>query len=312
LSPAERSWAQQADREVIRPDEGYSVRWAEHSYPADIARWNYHPEYELHLIRKSEGRFIVGDTVGLFLPGQVTLVGPGIPHDWISFLEPGEVVVNRDALIQFDGEWLANCSSLMPELDDLAPLLEHARRGVVFHGQTAATLATAIDSMGSLSGIDRLLALIGVFRTLARAPEIEVEGLESNYTRHDADLRSTATVDLAVDYIFKNLTGYVSMSEAARLANMSESTFSKYFKRASGMTFTEMVAKLRISHACRLLETTDEPISSISESVGFTNLSNFNRQFRRVTGSTPREHRRTSPRRRVRVPPQLSYPGIAP
>ena len=91
-----------ANREIIPPDPNHSVRWVEHSYPSPVARWNYHPEYEIHLIRKGTGKFIVGDHIGTFEAGHVSLVGSGLPHDWVSDLEPGEVLENRDAVIQFD------------------------------------------------------------------------------------------------------------------------------------------------------------------------------------------------------------------
>jgi AraC-like DNA-binding protein len=72
---------------------------------------------------------------------------------------------------------------------------------------------------------------------------------------------------------------------------MSEPTFSRYFKKASGHTFTEMVRGLRIANACRLLARTDSTIAAISQAVGYGNLANFNRQFRQVVGLTPREYR---------------------
>jgi mannose-6-phosphate isomerase-like protein (cupin superfamily) len=100
---AERLLGMRANREIIPPDPNHSVRWHEHDYPSPIARWNYHPEYEIHLIRKGTGKFIVGDHVGTFEAGQVSLVGSGLPHDWVSDLAPGEVLEKRDAVIQFDG-----------------------------------------------------------------------------------------------------------------------------------------------------------------------------------------------------------------
>ena len=103
-----------ATREVISPDPQQSARWRQHDYPSPIARWNYHPEFEIHLIRKGTGRFIVGDHVGTFGAGHVSLIGSGLPHDWVSDLEPGEVLVNRDAVVQFDRTWVDDCSGLIP------------------------------------------------------------------------------------------------------------------------------------------------------------------------------------------------------
>jgi AraC-like DNA-binding protein len=98
-------------------------------------------------------------------------------------------------------------------------------------------------------------------------------------------------VESGVKYIFENLTLDIRMSEAARIAHMSEPTFSKYFKKASGLTFSDMVRKLRIAHACRLLDQTDQSIASIGRSSGYGNLANFNRKFLAEIGLTPSAYR---------------------
>lgn len=291
---AELLMDRRADREVITPDPLHSVRWLEHDYPAAVARWNYHPEYEIHLIRKSTGRFIVGDHVGPFAPGQVTLIGSGLPHDWVSALAPGEHIDLRDALVQFDGQWLDRCREWMPELGQLGPLLEESSRGVLFLGATAAAAAEQIESMGTTSGLPRLGHLVTLLATLAEAPASDKRLLAHEWFTSPSDPIANAAVERGLDYVFKNLSGDVSLSEAARRAQMSEPTFSRYFKRASGHTFTTVVRKLRISHARILLEQTGTPIAAICYQVGFSNLSNFNRQFRAEVGATPREYRRTA------------------
>jgi AraC-like DNA-binding protein len=73
---------------------------------------------------------------------------------------------------------------------------------------------------------------------------------------------------------------------------MSDSTFSRYFKAASGQTFTDMVMQLPLTRACRLLRRTTDSVADIATSVGYQNLSNFNRQFLRAYGMTPRQYRK--------------------
>ena len=73
---------------------------------------------------------------------------------------------------------------------------------------------------------------------------------------------------------------------------MSEPTFSKYFKAATGTTFSHMVKKLRIAYARRLLDTTEESVSRISVLSGYHNMANFNRQFLAEVGTTPTAYRR--------------------
>ena len=65
-----------ASREVITLDGATSFRFYVHDEPHPFASWHYHPEYEVHLILKSSGRFVVGDAIGSYAPGQLMLIGP--------------------------------------------------------------------------------------------------------------------------------------------------------------------------------------------------------------------------------------------
>jgi AraC-like DNA-binding protein/mannose-6-phosphate isomerase-like protein (cupin superfamily) len=288
---AERLLGMRANREVIPPDPNHSVRWHQHDYPSPVARWNYHPEYEIHLIRKGTGKFIVGDHIGTFEAGQVSLVGSGLPHDWVSDLEPGQVLENRDAVIQFDAKWVEQTAALVPEMAEVKPLLDQSARGIEFLGRSAETAAAAIEAMGSTTGLERLRHLLELFAVLARAPQDERRYLADEWFRPQLDSQAAAVVDIVLEYVFGNHAGTVKMSEAAALVGMPEPTFSKYFKRATGQNFSDLVRKLRLAHARRLLEHSDKAVSEICYEVGFSNLSNFNRHFLNDAGETPRAYR---------------------
>ena len=73
---------------------------------------------------------------------------------------------------------------------------------------------------------------------------------------------------------------------------MSESRFSRFFRRATGNTFTDFVNHVRINRACQLLMESEHPITRIGFDVGFNNMANFNRRFLDIKGMTPREYRR--------------------
>ncbi|MCU1542088.1 MAG: AraC family transcriptional regulator [Arthrobacter sp.] len=288
---AQRLVGMRANREVIPADPHHSVRWTEHDYPSPLARWNYHPEYEIHLIRKGTGKFIVGDHIGTFEAGHVSLVGSGLPHDWVSDLEPGEVLERRDAVVQFDGKWIRQAAATVPEMSEVEPLLEQSARGIEFLGRSAESAAAAIAAMGASTGLERLHHMFELFTVLARAPEGERRYLAEEWFRPQLDGQGAAVVDIVLEYVFGNHAGTVKMSEAAGLVGMSEPTFSKYFKRATGQNFSDLVRKLRLANARRLLKRSDKAISDICFEVGFSNLSNFNRHFRNEAGETPRHYR---------------------
>jgi AraC-like DNA-binding protein len=269
------------------------VRWIQHDYPTAVARWNYHPEYEIHLIRRSTGRFIVGDHIGAFGPGQVTLIGSGVPHNWVSDLQPGEVVADRDAVVQFDGGWLARAATELPELLEARALLQDSSRGLLFGGQTALAAAEQIELMGVTAGIAHLSHFLQLLAILRRAPHSERQPLAREwFVPTAASTAENLAVETGLGYIFANLDGTVRMAEAAKLAGMTETRFSRFFQRASGRTFSEIVRMLRITRARIMLEQTTDAIASICYDVGFSNVSNFNRQFLREVGMTPNAYRR--------------------
>jgi AraC-like DNA-binding protein len=83
-------------------------------------------------------------------------------------------------------------------------------------------------------------------------------------------------------------------AEHAEKLGMSESKFSRFFRKATGNTFTDFVNRVRISRACQLLMDTDQQITHICYEVGFNNVANFNRRFLQIKGIKPSEFRKQS------------------
>jgi AraC-like DNA-binding protein len=282
---------QPATRELVPATPGASARWHRHDYPGPYCRWNYHPEYEVHLIQRGTGRYIVGDHIGRFRAGQLVLVGSNLPHDWISDLADGEVISDRDVVFQFHPQWIRACQELMPELCSLDRLLTRAARGLEFSGDTAQEGAEALVAIGAAEGVERLQRILSLLQTMAAAPPHEVRQLANPWVPPRDD-RAADVVDDVLRYIFSSAGHNVRMSEAAARVGMSESAFSRYFTRAAGQTFSDTVRKLRLTQASQLLERTDRPVASIAHEAGYQNLSNFNRHFLAHYGCTPSSYRR--------------------
>ena len=281
-----------AARELVPTTPGTSARWHTHDYPGPYCRWHYHPEFEIHLIQQGTGLSIVGDHIGSFTAGNLVLVGSNLPHDWISDIGDGEHITNRDVVFQFHPEWISDCQQLLPELRAVDPLLARAARGIEFTGPTAATAAPQLIAIGDSSGIDRLHHILALLDILSAAPPGEAQLLASPWTPPQDKGGTDDLIDDALNYIFTNSAREIRLAEVAARVAMSESGFSRYFRRSAGQSFSDTVRKLRLAHACQLLENTDEPISTICHRTGYQNLSNFNRQFRREYGITPGQYRR--------------------
>ncbi len=88
-------------------------------------------------------------------------------------------------------------------------------------------------------------------------------------------------------YISQHQDEEVSLRQVAAAVNTSAFYFCKMFKQATGLTFTDYLARTRIEKVKNLLLNPHKRISEAAYETGFQSLSQFNRVFRRVTGQSP-------------------------
>jgi AraC-like DNA-binding protein len=264
---------------------GTSFRVRLRREPGFAFEWHFHPEYELTLITAGGGRRFVGDTIESYQPGDLVLVGPELPHTWQSD-SPGwsEAVV-----IQFRRDFLGPDLWRAPEFAGTALLLTRASRGLAFPpgpGEPLRALATEPDATRRLLGLFHVLVTLS---TVAGRP-LASEGYAPHLDEH-----ARRRIDAVCRYIAEHHTGPVTLSDAARVANLTPAAFCRFFRRATGHTLTGYLTLLRIGTARRQLIETDHPVAQIAADCGFASLSHFNRTFRRLTGGSPREFRRAYP-----------------
>jgi len=235
---------------------------------------------------------VAGDDIGAFTGCRVGLRCPDRPHDWLGELPPGEHLSGRDVVRQFDGAALLALRSTLPELGDLQPLFEQARRGLEFSGDCAVQAAQLMEAIGSAHGLQRLILFLQLLDTLKNALPAQVTSPASPCYAPTLDARSAARLNKAFDYLMRELTGDVRLSVIAQQLEMSEPGFSRFFKRNTGHGFIDLMRKFRVRRACRLLLHTERSVADICFEVGYANLSNFNRHFRIEMNQTPSEYRR--------------------
>ena len=105
---------------------------------------------------------------------------------------------------------------------------------------------------------------------------------------------TTRRVDHLLTWIRDHLQDDLTLAAAATHLHVTPVALSRSFKRLVGRSFTDYVNDLHIAEAQLLLRRTDHPVTHVAAASGFTTLSNFNSQFRRRIGVSPREFRRTS------------------
>lgn len=95
-----------------------------------------------------------------------------------------------------------------------------------------------------------------------------------------------------VTYIHAHLHARITIDELCGVSGLSRTYLSRLFKSETGMTIMQYVMQMKLEAACKTLELSREPISSIANYLAFSSESHFISAFRKAWGMTPRAYRR--------------------
>ena len=255
--------------------------------------WHYHPEYEIVLVLESTGKKFIGSNISNFKPGDLCMMGAYLPHYYRNdeqYYAKDTSIRARSLVIHFLEDFMGGNFFDLPECQAIKNLLERSKLGLNFGPETVKKVATKIEGLQFLTGINRLLELISVLAILSESEDMQELTTNSMSLQNEVD---SARINGVLSFIVQNYQQEIHLSEVAKLANMSESAFSRYFKKRTRRTFSQFIAEIRIEHACKLLVQDKMSISAIALESGFNNLSNFNRQFKLLKKTTPLAYRST-------------------
>ena len=273
--------------EDIKTNQGISSFHAfRYQVPYFQFKWHYHPEFELTYIVKGNGYRIVGNSYEPFNDGDLVLLGSNLPHTW-SGKADGDV--NSDAIvIQFSSEFISSFLEFNESIL-IKKMLESSLRGINF--EPDEQLVTRIIEITETNGVDRILKLISILDILSKK---QIKLIAPNTFHNVVSKKSEVRINKVCLFIQNNFQNKIYLKEVADLIYLTESNFCKFFKKATGKTYSDYVNEIRINEASRLLIQTDKTISQISFECGFETLSYFNRVFLSKKGITPSVYRKSS------------------
>jgi AraC-like DNA-binding protein len=139
---------------------------------------------------------------------------------------------------------------------------------------------TKVLSRKQYDAVLRLLAIFGQHLSML-----------SNQLSTGARAAEPKNVTRAREFIAQHQDRDLSLQEVAKAVNTSTFYFCKVFKKATGLTFTDYLARVRVEKAKNLLLNPNLRVSEICYEVGFQSLTHFNRSFRKLTGQSPSRYR---------------------
>lgn len=255
--------------------------------------WHYHLEYEFSFITEGTGKRIVGDATEHFSPGDMTFIGPRLPHVWIPSGEYGALHTGRtleSVYLLFNQDIFPPALLSLPEFSNVRKAMRYAERGLKLLG----------DALNRTSAIMLQLPYLGNFQRLIRFYEImDIIGastdhqylLSEGYKKKQFN-SANARINMIHEYMMGNYHEQITLEDIAKHVHMAPGSVSRMFSKETGMTVFEYLNLIKVELSIQLLLHTDISIESICYDSGFNNLSHFNRQFKTVTGRTPGVYRK--------------------
>jgi len=253
--------------------------------------------------------------------------------DWVgAYCDPGDQKVQGNILVIDSGDtaYLFSLRDLMPDCrillrhptEDVSEIFFRSTVDAVVLGHSArhpALETLRLFKAGRPSVPVVVLAEQGseslaveVFRSGARdyfSKPLRSEEVESTLRalltiRQDLVVRrhpsSTTGFEKALQFISVNFRSQLSLAQVAEKSGMSVSSFVRFFKKKTGMTFVDYLNSLRIFEACKLLRDPGQSVLQISMRCGFNNQSHFNRVFKKSVGVSPGKFKKS-------IQPHLSF-----
>ena len=247
-----------------------------------------HEELELNFIRNAKGaKRIIGDHISEIDELELVLIGSNLPHVWQTHKCRSKAI--KEITIQFHKDLFDEKFLRRNQMSFIRTMLERSAKGILFSKTTIEQIMPRLTLLAQKQGFDSVLELLSILHDLSISRNMHTL---SDATFSNVEItHSSRRVERAIEYMNLNFQKSITLSEVAKLSNMTEVAFSRFFKNRTGITFMDSLLEMRLGHASRLLIDTSQSVAEVAYNCGFNNISNFNRLFKKKKGCTPKAFR---------------------
>ena len=255
---------------------------------------HWHEEFEVSHIYEGSADFICGEMKFTSKKGDIIITQPNVTHSIYPHKGKRQIydtiVFHPDILGQSSSDrYVQNC--VVPLIRGELHLPVHITTDHPQYERLSNSIRTIIDCAKKDTPFEdmllrsELLHFLWVLVTWSVSQSGANSSLVSSPSK-DNDIK------MVLLYIQNHFQESISVSQLAQTIHVSQSYFMALFKKNVGLSAIEYLLHCRINYACRQLISTNRKISEIAYDSGFSNQSNFNRQFIRLIGCTPAEYRK--------------------
>lgn len=255
--------------------------------------WHFHQEFQLFVVLEGKGTRFIGDNIKHFKEGDMVFTGPDLPHLWRSddiYFDKNRNLSSRGIVIYFQEQLIGKDLLQKDEMAAIRQLFQKARAGMEIFGNTNKIATEMMRGLLQLNGVESIIQLLQILNILAGSDEYQ--SLSNSTFIHSYKESDQNRMNKVYEHVMKNFKNNISLNEVAAIANMTPSSFSRYFKARANKSFSNFVSEIRTGHARKLLLEDQLNISQVCYECGFKTLSNFNKQFKELTGNTPLKYKK--------------------
>lgn len=272
----------------VQPDSSFSITHANEKHLMKL--FHYHQQVEIVAIVRSTGTRFIGDAISDFKPGEIVVIGENLPHMWQndrSYFEDTNDKRAEAITIHLGNNFVKKGLLDIPEHVSIKRLIKRSKRGILFKNH--ADIFSKLLKLPQSTGYAQFLGVLDIINGLSNSKIFEPISSDGFMERISNEKESR--IYPVHNYIMKNFKEDISLGKVAEVANMNPSAFSRYFKKNQGITLVQYINNIRVGYACKLLMKKEMSVIEICYASGFSNVSNFNRHFRKKYQMAPREYR---------------------
>jgi AraC-like DNA-binding protein len=258
--------------------------------PQFDAPFHFHPEYELTLIVKGEGQRFVGKQVDNFSDGDLVFLGSHLPHCWINHQKENQTELSEAIVVQFNQHFLGEDFLNLNEFVAIKMFLDKSKAGFDIQGKDKVKITNRLFEMIAASPTQQILILMDILDLLSRA--VQLKPLDLSFAENDFKVSETNRFQKVFSYLITHYKEDISLAKIAGIADLSPTSFCRYFRSITQQSFVEVLLEFRIKQACHLLLNTDMAIREIAFQSGFDDIPYFNRIFKKKKGISPRQYKK--------------------
>lgn len=252
-----------------------------------------HPELELVYIKESYGKRIVGNSVEPFKSGDMVFLGSDIPHVWLNdeiYYQGINKLEAKAIVVYFNKDLFGPTFYELKETQKINTLFNQGVRGLSVTGKTNELIAKKLEKLIKKKDFEIIIGLFEILSILSESTDLSFVNNDA-YTLVNDQTKKDRLTDV-FEYVKENYKEDISLITIAKIANLTPTSFCRMFKLKTKKHFVEYLNEIRVSNACKFLIETDMGMSEIAYECGFKTASNFNKLFKKLTGTTPKEYRK--------------------